>query len=93
MKAPASCPNSSVSSRVSLKAAQFTLKWAGPAARQIMQPLGDQFLAGAALADHQSRAVSDARLETRSKASEMPDRIPIGAAEGRLCLILIEYGE
>ncbi len=32
-----------------------------PARRQVMQPLGDQFLAGPALADHQHRAVEFGR--------------------------------
>ena len=58
VKLPASWPNSSASIRFSGRAAQFMMiSGPGPARRQMVQALGDQLLAGAALADDEHRAV------------------------------------
>ena len=62
VKAPASWPNNSASISVSGSAAQFMMtNGLVPARAQAVEPLGDQLLAGAALADHQHRPVERGR--------------------------------
>ena len=57
VKAPFSWPNSSLSSSVSGSAAQLTaMNGFAPAGREVVERLGDQLLAGAALALDQHRA-------------------------------------
>ena len=52
---PPSMPNSSLSSSDSGSAAQLTAISAPSRPREVMEELGDQLLAGAALAAHQAR--------------------------------------
>ena len=75
MKLPASWPNSSASIRFSGSAAQF-ITTSGPAhaTGQVVKALGDQFLAGAALADHQDRTIE------RRGAARALDRVEEGQA-------------
>ena len=75
VKLPASWPNSSASIRFSGSAAQFMMiSGPGPARRQMVKALGDQLLAGAALADDEHRPVE------RRGAARPLDRVEKGQA-------------